>query len=169
MRSATAMRCSAAVEPGQRMLTSAGVAFPRSYIAVPVTRFVGLEMIEGGRTPFRQRSVVAVTRVITVIHMTDPACRPVKPGACTNKHAAGKPIGAVVAVGSAVIRSVIKVTVRTDRRDSNIDGYLRRCDRCAAQTHSSKSRKSKNFPMRHKLPSKRIDSQNTGQVAFCTC
>ena len=116
MRPAAAVRCSAAVEPGQRMLTCAGVAFPRGNITVPVTRFVGLEMIEGGRTPFRQRAVVAVTRVITVIHMTYPACRPVKPGPCTNKHAANKPIGAVIAVGSAVIRSVIKIAIRTDRR-----------------------------------------------------
>ena len=55
------------------MLTSAGVAFRCGHIAVPITRFVGLEMIKGGRTPIRHRSMVAVTRVITVIHVTYPA------------------------------------------------------------------------------------------------
>ncbi len=136
MRSAAAMRCSAAVVSRQRMLTSAGVAFRCGHIAVPITRFVGLEMIKGGRTPIRHRSMVAVTRVITVIHVTYPTRRPVKPGPCTNKHAADKPIGAVVAIGSAGIRGVIKIAVRTDRRGANIDGYLSRRDRCGAQTHS---------------------------------
>ncbi len=118
------------------MLTSAGVAFRCGHIAVPITRFVGLEMIKGGRTPIRHRSMVAVTRVITVIHVTYPARRPVKPGPCTNKYAADEPIGAVVAIGSAGIRGVIKIAVRTDRCGANIDGYLSRRDRCGAQTHS---------------------------------
>jgi hypothetical protein len=84
-----------------------------AYVASPITRLISLEMVEALGPPSRQRSVVAVMRIEPVIDVPVKAVRAVKPGPCSNKHPADKPIGPVVAVRSTVIRSIVEVSVRT--------------------------------------------------------
>lgn len=94
------------------------------FVASAISRLVSLEVIETLRTAFRQRSVVAVMRVIPVIDMPVKVAWAVKPRACSNKDSANKPIWPVVAVRSAVVGRVVEVSVRTHGRRSDVYANL---------------------------------------------
>jgi len=72
-------------------------------------------------------AVIAMLRMETVIYVASEVVSAVKPWANANEDATGKPFRAVVAVGGAVVRSNVVVTVGTFRRNSNVDGYLSLC------------------------------------------
>jgi hypothetical protein len=115
----------AAVISGQGMFTA---PFMRSvaYIAMLVVRLVGLEVVEGLSPAPRQRPPVAVMRVITVINVAVEAAMTVKPGAGSNEDSTSEPVWPIVAIGGTVVRSVVKIAVRANGRNANIDGDLRR-------------------------------------------
>ena len=52
-----------------------------------------------------------MVNVVVVIYMAVEMFGAVEPRACTNEDAAGEPLGAVVAIGSAAIGGVVVVTV----------------------------------------------------------
>jgi hypothetical protein len=91
-----------------------------AYVAPPISRLISLEMVEALCPATRQRSVVPVMRIEPVIDVPVKAVRAVKPGACSKKHPANKPIRAVVAVRSAVIGSIVEVSVRTPGSGSDV-------------------------------------------------
>lgn len=95
----------------------AGIA----YVALPVTRFISLKVVEPLRAALRERSSVSVARVIAVVDVAVKAAMAVEPGAGSDKQSAHKPIGPVVAVRSAVIRSVVEVPVGTRGGFPNAD------------------------------------------------
>jgi hypothetical protein len=72
-------------------------------------------------------AMVAVFRMVVVVNIAMEVPGAVKPWSGTDKDAASKPLGAVVAVGSAVIRRDIVVTVGTNRGYSDADADLRVC------------------------------------------
>jgi hypothetical protein len=74
----------------------------------------------------RKVSVVSIAGVITVVYVTMPPMAAVEPGTCSDENAVRKPLRAVVAIGSAIIGSVVVIAVRAYRRRSDIDanGYL---------------------------------------------
>ena len=76
------------------------------YVAFPISRLVAVEVVVGLLSARRHRSSVAMMRVKPIIHMAGEVVRAVEPGASSNKHAASKPIGPVVAVWRAVVWSV---------------------------------------------------------------
>ncbi len=59
-------------------------------------------------------------RMETVIYMASEVVRAMKPRAGANEDAARKPFRAVVAVGGAVVRGIVIVTVRTSRCGSDV-------------------------------------------------
>jgi hypothetical protein len=63
-------------------------------------------------------------RIVAVVDVAVEAVRAMKPRACADEYAAGEPIGPIVAIGSAVIGSVIEVPIGAHRRDTNVDGDL---------------------------------------------
>src|ERR1700728_4171238 len=65
------------------------------------------------------RTVVAMFGMEMVIYVAVEACRAVKPRAGANEDATGKPLWAVVAVGSALIRRDVIVAVGTLRSDAD--------------------------------------------------
>jgi len=95
-----------------------------AYVASPITRFVSPEVVEALRPALRQRSSVTVMRIEPVVDMSVKAVRTVKPWACSEKYAANKPIRAVVAVRSTVIRSIVEVSVRTHGSRSDVYANL---------------------------------------------
>jgi hypothetical protein len=105
-----------------------------AYVASSIPRLVSLEVVEALRPPLRHRSSVTVMRIIAVVDMAVKAVRAVKPGASSKKHPANKPIGAIVAVGSTVIRGIIEVPVRTHGGHADVyaDCNLSSRHRCAA-------------------------------------
>jgi hypothetical protein len=97
-----------------------------AYVSPAVARLVCVKVVEALRSVLGQRAVVTVMRIEAVIDVSVKAVRAVKPGAGSDKHSANKPIGAIVAVGSAIVRGIVEVTVGADGSWSDIyaDGDL---------------------------------------------
>jgi hypothetical protein len=95
-------------------------------IAAPVASFVSVEVVETFLPAARHRPMVAVMRVKTVVDVAVEAVRTVEPGSGSEKHPAVKPIGAIVAVGRTVIRSIVEVAIGADGFYSNADADLGR-------------------------------------------
>jgi len=97
-----------------------------AYITSPIPRLVPLKVIEALRSAPRQWSSVTVMRIKAVVDVAEKTVRAVKPGAGSKKHATHKPIGPIVAVRSTVIRGIVEVPVRANRRRSDVyaDGNL---------------------------------------------
>ncbi|HVI10926.1 MAG TPA: hypothetical protein VND65_21760 [Candidatus Binatia bacterium] len=94
------------------MLTSPFVA-AFDYVAPAISRLVCPEVIEALGSVVWQRSSVTVMRVKPVIDMAAKVVWAVKPWAGSKKHPADKPIRPVVAVGSTVVRGIVKISIRT--------------------------------------------------------
>src|ERR1700678_3437523 len=112
--------------------------------AVSVVDFVSLEVCGGSRmlwsrflTALRHRSFVAVLGMVVVIDMALKVGWAMEPWAGTAEDAACEPLGAIVAVGSAAVRSgfVISVGALRSCADLNVDlsGCFRSAD-CEAET-----------------------------------
>ena len=133
MSAAMSARMATPTISGKRMFAP---SFVRSiaHVASPIARLIPMEVVEPLRPVIRQWSVVTVPRIKPVVHVSVEVPMAVKPWACSKKHAAHKPIGPIVAVRRAVVRSVVEVSVRTHR--SRPDVYANRdlswCHRCGA-------------------------------------
>jgi hypothetical protein len=101
-----------------------------AYVTVAVPHFVAFEVFNVVDRPAGvlatgwDRAVVSVVGMEMIIDVAVKTLRAVKPGAYANKNASGEPLGAVVAVGSAVVGRDIVVTIRTVGRGPNFDGDL---------------------------------------------
>jgi hypothetical protein len=95
----------------------AGVA----YVALWVTCFVAVEVVEGLLTVLGHRSGVAMTRIVTVVYVTVEATAAVIPGTGSDEEAACEPVGPIVTVGGAGVGSVVEVSVRAYRSCPDVD------------------------------------------------
>jgi hypothetical protein len=112
-----------------------------AYVALPIPRLVGVEVVEALLPAARQGAIVAATRVKAVVDVTPKAGTAVKPGAGSDKHPAHKPVGPIVAVGGAVIGRIVEVPIGAHGRHSNVDadGNLGRSQGCTAQQRNGQS------------------------------
>ncbi len=98
---------------------------------------IGMFAADGIRTVISEPWIVMGINVSVKAHGTmEP-----RPGA--KKHATRKPLRAVIAKRCALVRRVIEIAVRTNRRhsNSNVDADLRGCRGvCASQANNSKNR-----------------------------
>ena len=94
---------------------SAAVKLLRMPLKVLESGRVGA-FVTGGKSP-----VVAMVWVKMLIHMPVKMLGPVIPGTCPDKDASRKPFRAVKAVGSTIVRSVVVIAVRADRRRADGD------------------------------------------------
>jgi hypothetical protein len=116
---------------GERVFTPrimAGVA----YMTLSIASLVAAKVVELLLPTAWQRPIVSVMGVKAVVNVTIKAAWTVKPGTCSEEYTADKPIGAVVSIGSAVIRLVVEVPVGAHGSHSNIDSNLRRPHGCTA-------------------------------------
>jgi hypothetical protein len=145
---------------GERVLSPAFMG-SFAYVASPISRLVRAEVVEALRPAFRQWSNVTVMRIKPVVDMSVKAATAVKPGACSNKHPANKPIRSVVAVRSTVIWGIVEVAVRTQgsRSDVYANGNLSLRHRCRAQKASYENCKSKRTDFEHDIPFIRSEFQ----------
>ena len=123
----------------------AGIA----HMAIPVPRFVCVEIVVRLLPVCGIGSAVSVTRIVVVVDVTVKSVGTVKPGASADEYSPYEPIRAIVAIGCAVIWSEIVIAVRTHRCYADVDGYLRGRTRKAAHCGCSESRKCKCFQMTH--------------------
>src|ERR1700688_237742 len=82
-----------------------------AYVTPSIPRLVAMEVVEGCLPATRRRPVITVMRVVAVIDMPVESPRTVEPGSSSEKHSADKPVRPVIAVRSAVVRSVVEVSV----------------------------------------------------------
>jgi hypothetical protein len=88
------------------------VPFALSAEAFPAEMFAAKSFATFKSTP---TAIVTASAVVTA-----PAIVAVEPGPRANKHASGKIIGAVISVWRAIVGRVSVISVRTDRRRTNV-------------------------------------------------
>jgi hypothetical protein len=89
-------------------------------VAEPVSHFISSEIVDvveplrrvGVITVIWRWAAISVMDIEMVVHVTAKVSRAVKPRAGTNEEATVEPLRAVVAVGSAGIRSEVIVAIR---------------------------------------------------------
>ena len=138
----------ATVIAGKSVL-AAGIVIGRACMSAAIARFVAVEVVEGLSAPLRERSVIAVTRIEAVVDVAIEVGWTVEPVARSDEDSVHKPVGPIVAIGRALIRSVVKVAVGTDRLDSKTDGDLGRGGRHEAEQADCKCCESKDFKFGH--------------------
>jgi hypothetical protein len=119
--------------------------------------------------------VVAVIRVVAIVDIAMEVFRAVKPWAGSDKDAIGKPLGAVITVGSTTVRRGLVVTVRTNGRYTDADADLglgsgSTC--CDAETNDGGQ--SETFHSTHKFTSPKLEKSGGGKVVpqnrgVCVC
>ena len=144
MSSASRMPSTAAMISRQRVFIAPSVG-SRAYMAVPISRLVGLEVIERMRTAIRQRPVISMARIKTVVNVSVKSVRPMEPGTCSNENSTYEPVGPIVAIRSTIIGSVIEIPVGAHRGDADVDGNLCRRNWRPADHGGRKNRESKRF------------------------
>jgi hypothetical protein len=111
---------SAAVVAGERVFTAgfmAGVAD----VAVAIARLIAAEVVELLIAACGVRSVIAVTRIETVIDVAVEVRGAVEPGTGSDEDAVVEPVGPVIAVRRAFIRRIVKIPVRAGWGYSDAD------------------------------------------------
>lgn len=99
-------------------------------VAVAVADFVAFEMfdvVDGPDGVFAaggMRAGVSVVGMEMIIDVAVKTFGTVEPGADADEDAAGEPLRAVIAVGSAVVGWNVVIAIGAYRRRSNFDGYL---------------------------------------------
>jgi hypothetical protein len=98
-----------------------------AYMALPIPRLVCVEVVERLLAALRHRSGITVMRVVAIVYVAIEAAMTVKPRAGADEYPAAEPIGPVISVGGAVIRSVVEIAVRTSRLNTDVDTDLSIC------------------------------------------
>jgi hypothetical protein len=106
---ATAMTTTASISREGMLI--ARIVTGGAYVTPSVPRLVAMEVVEGCLPATRDRPAITVMRVVAVINMPKEPTRTVEPGSSSKKHSAHEPVRPVIAVRSAVVRSVVEVSV----------------------------------------------------------
>lgn len=97
-------------------------------MSLTVAHFVavetGVSVTDGMFSASGHVAVIAMIDVEVVIYVAMEAMWAVEPGACSDKDAAIEPFRPIIAVRGAVVGSVVIVSVRTNRRGTDLDGDL---------------------------------------------
>jgi hypothetical protein len=101
-------------------------------VALPIARFVAVKVVELRFPAPGQRSAVSMMRIKAVVNVTIKTMRAVKPRTGSKEYPANKPIGTIVAIGSAFIRLIVKVPIGAHGSCSDFNCNLCWPKRCAA-------------------------------------
>ncbi len=93
-------------------------------ISVKVSAIIGAEMSTISAT--RELTAIAMAWIEAIIDIAVEASWAAVPGARSEENAIVKPLRAVIAVRSTVVRGVIEIAVRTDRRWTDVDAKIQR-------------------------------------------
>src|SRR5881396_3164798 len=98
-----------------------------AYVTATSTHLISMEVIEGLVSTSRKWTTVAVMWIEVVINVAVEVVGTVEPEAGSDEDASAEPLWPVVSVWSAVVRGIVEVTIRANRRCSDIDGNLSGC------------------------------------------
>jgi len=90
-------------------------------VALAIASFIALEVLKGLRAARRHRSTVAVVRIVAVVDVSVKTVGAVEPGAGADEDATSEPVGSIVAVGGAVVRGVVEVSIGANRSCADVD------------------------------------------------
>ena len=128
----------------------AAACLTAAYVTATSTHLISMEVIEGLVSTSRKWTTVAVMWIEVVINVTAKVVGPVKPGAGSDEDSSAEPLWPVVPVWGAVVWGIVEVTIRANRRCSDIDGNLSGRRARDAQQNDNHDGKGKEFPMAHK-------------------
>src|ERR1700690_3638537 len=145
---AAAMTTTASIS--RKCMLIARIVTSRACVTPSIPRLVAMEVVEGCLPATRQRPVITVMRVVAVIDMAEEPTRTVEPGSSSQKQSADKPVRPVIAVRSAVVRSIVEVSVGAYGGCPYVyaNGNLRRSRLRKHQQGSGENRERKNFSVR---------------------
>jgi len=101
------------------------------YVALPIPRFVRVEVAERLFSASWHRPTITVMRIVAVIYVTIEAVRTVEPRPGSNEQPTSEPVRTVVAIGRAVIRGIVEIPVWAIRGNADTNCDLGRCFRAA--------------------------------------
>jgi hypothetical protein len=122
-----------------------------AYVAFSITHLVSVKVIEGLISMLRKRTVVTIMWIEAVIHVTVEAMWAMEPRAGADKNTAAEPLRTIVPVGGAAVWRIVKVSIRANRRYSDIDGDPGRCKAWARQDSDGQDNEYRQFPMAHQF------------------
>lgn len=114
------MSAETGVSAGEGMF-AAGFVVSMAYVAVSIPRLISVEVVERPGPALGQRTMVAVVGIKAIVDVAIKTRMAVEPGAGSKEDPTNKPVGSVVAIGSAVVRGVVEVTVGAYGFRSDID------------------------------------------------
>jgi hypothetical protein len=105
-------------------------------------------------------------RVIAVVHMAEKAVAAPEPRAGSDKYPAIEPVGAIVAIGSAIVGGVVEIPIRAIRRRSEVDayGHLRRRTGGAAQESNRENRENNHLDLGHNFSLSGLERERSQRV-----
>lgn len=129
----------------------AGLMIGLGGMAFSISCLISLEVVEGFCPALRYGAPITVMWIKPVINVTCKVSRTMEPVASAEKHPVYKPIRSVVAVGRAVVWSVIEIPIGACRLDSNVDGDLGWRNTRTEQERGCEGCKNKGFGFEHDL------------------
>ncbi len=93
-------------------------------VAASVTHVLAMEVVESPVSPGRVRAMISVARIVAVIDVAVKLSAAMEPGTRPDKCSAIEPLGPVIAIGRAVVRSVIVIAIGAGGLRSDVDGNL---------------------------------------------
>jgi hypothetical protein len=124
-------------------------------VASSVSRLIAAEVFEWPVAALWERTVVTEMRIVAVVDMAIEAASAVEPRAGSDEYSTPIPVGPIVAVGRAIIRRIVEVSVGANGRRPNVyaNGNLGLRNVRAAQQRNGEKRESKSFTKRHNFSS----------------
>jgi hypothetical protein len=118
-------------------------------VSVPIACLVTMEVSKCVVATVRKRTMITMAWVEAVIDVAIETARAMEPGAGTDEHPIHEPVRTVVAVGGAIIRGVVKVSIGAVGRRSKVYayGYLSLGGGSKTHQHKGESRESKQLPI----------------------
>ena len=103
----------------------AGAVMARvAYMALSISRFVCVEVVERLFAARRHGSSITVMRVVAVVYVAIEAVMTVEPRAGADEYPVTVPIRPVISVDSTVVRSVVVISVGASGLNTDVDTDL---------------------------------------------
>jgi len=123
-------------------------------VPMPIASFIRLEVIELLSSTRRKRPMISIAWIVPVVHVPIEPMRPMEPRPSAKEYAADEPVGPIVPVRRTIVRSIVEVPIRANRRHAKINANrnLRRSHSGRRHRAHSYSRENNCFQPAHIVP-----------------